>query len=192
MNSGNSQNCQIVKGAGSCAGSRRSLSRCLRLVKGLVVCLGLWACPNGFAQKPKNSTPTPGYLNRVPPTSLRFAPPPKPPVAQLPATGITGGTAPLFNNQFFDENTATNAPHISLPLDALVGGKPNRNPGAAPQEESADTTLSNALLSPQSLVRFFDHSERIVLPPLNERLKFQPPLKGSTPSPSPASSPKHD
>lgn len=53
--------------------------------------------PTSPAPQPANSS---GYLSKLPPTGLRFAPPPKPPVSSLPPLPITYDPQPVFSPDF--------------------------------------------------------------------------------------------
>jgi hypothetical protein len=132
-------------------------------------CLVHSQAPKNQAPK-KSATPSPsipkavpgqGYLSKAAPSGLRFAPPPKPPVAYLPPLPITYDPQPVFSSDF--------AP----PTDFLAGKSP------APSDQplkvvgpSVTSLVSNfttsrvqgqipaapvdlGSVSPQMLVRFF-------------------------------------
>ena len=117
-----------------------------------------------------------GYLSRVPAANLRFAPPPKPPVAQLALSGIRADPSPYLNNKFLtDKAVLTNRPidlHFLEPqtlrkADAM-SSKPLANAVVAPDME---------VLSPQALVRFFEVKANVAPGNLKAAPAFQIPVK---------------
>ena len=128
-----------------------------------------------------------GYLSRVPPANLRFAPPPKPPVAQMALAGIRADSTPYLNSKFLNEKSVlTNKPidlHFLEPqslrrLDAMTA-KPLANAVLAAELE---------VLSPQSLVRFFEPKKNVTPASNTISTRFQVPIK-PTAEPAPAAKP---
>ena len=115
-------------------------TRGAKLSLGLALAIPTFGCvffggtPAGFAQAPKKpaekapplNTKTasgPGYLNKTPPSGLRFAAPPKPPVAYLPPLPITYDPQPIFSSDFAPPTSdlpVTKAPAPPAQLHAVV------------------------------------------------------------------------
>ncbi|MBI4659417.1 MAG: hypothetical protein HY735_11300 [Verrucomicrobia bacterium] len=110
---------------------------------------------------PKATSPQ-GYLGKSSPMGLRFAPPPKPPVAYLPPLPITYDPQPVFSSDFAPPTTELPAPQPSVgpaPPPAItnvavtilasnfVGTNRNGQIPASPVDLGS--------VSPQMLVRFF-------------------------------------
>lgn len=117
-----------------------------------------------------------GYLSRVPAASLRFAPPPKPPVAQLALSGIRSDPAPYLNDAFRTEQAAAQSKPINLQF--LDPQRPRR------QESGSSTALTPSIisaelevLSPQALVRFFEPKPNVTAGSLKPPPTFQVPIK---------------
>lgn len=103
-----------------------------------------------------------GYLSLAAPSGLRFAAPPKPPVAYLPPLPITYDPQPVFSSEFAPPTTdlATPKPPPPAPLPPSVVSPSltslasnfgtNRSSGQIP---TAPVEMGS--VSPQMLVRFF-------------------------------------
>lgn len=104
-----------------------------------------------------------GYLSRPQPSGLRFAPPPKPPVAYLPPLPITYDPQPVFSPEFAQPGTEfpiqsdvtsskpSPAPPASVPITDISSIFKGTKQGKIPVD-----TGNQGIVSPQMLVRFFE------------------------------------
>ena len=128
-----------------------------------------------------------GYLNKTPSSPLRFATPPRPPVASLPPLTITQDPKPVFSARFVEPTadvtlapptaarasddliTSVQWPELVTQLPAKQGGIPENVP-------------PKRAIAPQSLVRHFESLSA------NEKLsldiEFQVPSEKKTDRPS--------
>ena len=142
-----------------------------------------------MSQKPTSSQ---GYLSKATPPALRFASPPKPPVAYLPPLPITYDPQPVFSSDFAPPTTdlpVAQAPPPPPLQPSVVGPSmtslvssftTNRPPGQIP---SAPVDLGS--VSPQMLVRFFPggkHNEVELV--LTNAVSFRVPVREEKPSSS--------
>ena len=113
------------------------------------------------SQEEHKATPTRGYLSQLPPPGLRFAAPPKPPVAYLPPLPITYDPQPVFSSEFAPPTTdlpsprmavpaSSDPPALSVPFAALTSNFNTNRTGSIPSGP-----VDMASVSPQMLVRFF-------------------------------------
>ena len=113
---------------------------------------------------PKPSTGR-GYLSQLPPPGLRFAAPPKPPVANLPPLPITYDPQPVFSSEFASPTTdlhspitalppSSEPPATSVPFAALTSNFNTNRTGNIPSGP-----VDMASVSPQMLVRFFQNGK---------------------------------
>ncbi|MBI2948315.1 MAG: hypothetical protein HYY23_11775 [Verrucomicrobia bacterium] len=136
--------------------------------------------------------PSQGYLSKASPPGLRFAPPPKPPVAYLPPLPITYDPQPVFSSDFAPPTTdlpvGKGPPPPALPpsvvgpsVTALVSNfTTNRAQGQIP---AAPVDLGS--VSPQMLVRFFSTGKpNEVELLLTNAVSFRVPVREEKPSSS--------
>lgn len=101
-----------------------------------------------------------GYLSKTPASPLRFATPPRPPVASLPPLAITQDPKPVFSARFVEPTAdvtlvpavaAPSAPDLatSVQWPELVSQIPTKE-GGIPESLPAKRAIA-----PQSLVHFF-------------------------------------
>lgn len=147
----------------------------------------------GAPAEPASPKPTQsGYLNKAEPSGLRFAPPPKPPVAYLQPLPITYDPQPVFTSDFAPPTTdlpVAKAPGPPPPAPQVVGPSvtsltsnfsTNRPQGQIP---AAPVDLGS--VSPQMLVRFFSNgrpNEVELL--LTNAVSFKAPVREEKPSSS--------
>jgi len=146
------------------------------------------ASPAPASPKPTSNQ---GYLSKAAPSGLRFAPPPKPPVAYLPPLPITYDPQPVFSSDFAPPTTdlplGKGAP--SAPPPTVVGPSvtslisnfsTNRIQGQIP---AAPVDLGS--VSPQMLVRFFSTGKpNEVELVLTNAVSFRVPVREDKPSSS--------
>lgn len=130
----------------------------------LFAVLALEPAYNGFTQaaKKEKDEPKSGYLSKSTPSGLRFAAPPRPPVAYLPPLPITHDPQPLFNPEFAQPISelpvqpvilpAPSAPSItSIPLTELTSIFTNKS-------KIPESTSVPNVLNPQMFVKFFQQT----------------------------------
>ena len=119
-----------------------------------------------------------GYLSRVPTANLRFAPPPKPPVAQLALSGIRADPSPFLNASFLnDKSVLTNRPIDLRFLEPQTLKRPD--PMAAKPLANAVVAPDLEVLSPQALLRFFESKPHVAGTNSRAIPAFQLPIKVS-------------
>lgn len=134
---------------------------------------------------PQKETSTTGYLNKAAPSGLRFALPPKPPVAYLPPLPITYDPQPVYNPEFAQpvidvpRLSTTNAPpppppQVSrVPWPEAVTNFPTNKPVQIPP-----TPVELGAVSPQMLVRFFQNGKPADVQMLmTDPVNFQVPVR---------------
>ena len=132
----------------------------------------------GTAAAQAQSTPqVAGYLSRVPASGLRFAPPPKPPVAQLALSGIRADPSPYLNNKFLTMGQ-TQAESKLIDLHFLDPQKPRRA-DSAPVLALASSVITPDMevLSPQALIRFFEPKPNAMPSSAKSGTAFKVPIK---------------
>jgi hypothetical protein len=139
-------------------------------------------------QAPKQEIPLSGYLSKSAPSGLRFAAPPKPPVAYLPPLPITYDPQPVYSPDFAspiadlprapadDIAPPTLAP-TSVPVTDLITMFTNKQ-GKIPQD-----LVEQGIVNPQMLVRFFQNGKASEIE-LREPISFKVPVKDEKPSSS--------
>jgi len=137
-----------------------------------------------------------GYLSRPQPSGLRFAPPPKPPVAYLPPLPITYDPQPVFSPEFAQPGTefpTQPAVTSSKPITARVASVPITDISSifkgTKQGKIPVDTGNLGTVSPQMLVRFFEGGKPISIEiPIDNLiegpLNFQIPVRQVKPSSS--------
>lgn len=133
---------------------------------------------------PKEAPTVPGYLSKAPPPGLRFAPPPKPPVASLPPLPITYDPQPVFTPDFAQpladfpatvrETKQIQAPQTPVVpvLDLASQISTNRGEKIPPAITSAEA------VSPQMLIRFFQNAKPAEIEMLMPNpVYFRPPVE---------------
>ena len=104
-----------------------------------------------------------GYLSKLPPSGLRFAPPPRPPVAYLPPLPISHDPQPVFSPEFAQPISEIPVQPIihppppprsitSLPITELTSILTNKS--KIPESSSVPNVLN-----PQMFVKFFQHGK---------------------------------
>lgn len=132
--------------------------------------------------KKQTSAPPPGYLNKSTPPNLRFAPPPKPPVASLPPTAIPTDLPPVLSDKFLEKGDSVGRPP-SDHADAINPGGVEGNGNGSPKKPG--NGKPTAVKSPprqsegellKLLVKYFErgHSGGAST---NDSLRFLPPVK---------------
>ena len=132
----------------------------------------------GTAAAQAQSTPqVAGYLSRVPASGLRFAPPPKPPVAQLALSGIRADPSPYLNNKFLTGQPQAESKPIDLHF--LDPQKPRRADSSTPVLALASSVITPDMevLSPQALIRFFEPKPNAVPSSAKSGTAFKVPIK---------------
>jgi hypothetical protein len=135
----------------------------------LITALLLGGTLHGLAQGKKKEAPPketllPGYLSKSAPSGLRFAAPPKPPVASLPPLPITFDPQPVFSPEFAQPNgnfpvmVSTNPPPSSPPLTSMSWPEAVTKFGTNKVQIPA-TPVDMGAVSPQMLVRFFQNGK---------------------------------
>jgi hypothetical protein len=148
--------------------------RLIRLRWGIVLVLAVGGL-NGIAQTKKPIGPTQGYLSKDTPPALRFSPPPRPPVANLPPSAIATDVPPVFSDTFLEKNQ----PPIDDSSRPKLPAKPLRNSSKASNEKAKPGTVQANPNVLKMLVRYFEHGSPIPGPSA-EAIHFQPPLKEET------------
>ena len=148
------------------------------------------ATPAGTPERARSST-TRGYLSQLPPPGLRFAAPPKPPVAYLPPLPITYDPQPVFSSEFAPPTTDLVSPRMALPSSSEP---PVMNVPFAALTSNFNTNRTGnipsgpvdvASVSPQMLVRFFQSGKpRDIELLLTNAVSFRVPVQGEKPSSS--------
>jgi len=149
------------------------------------------------AKKAPPSPATPGYLSKSAPMGLRFAPPPKPPVAYLPPLPITYDPQPVFTPEFASPNGELPQPihtgSTSNQTAAAVPPSPEKvlsplyptNDGAVKQGQFPLTAGDVGIVSPQMLVKFFQQNQPGEVQMLiNNPVSFRAPVREERPSSS--------
>lgn len=163
------------------------------LFAGALLCSGQQPTP---ASKHPAATAT-GYLGKAAPSGLRFAPPPKPPVAYLPPLPITYDPQPVFTPEFANPtgelpppppppNNSSNLapPSVPGPEKVLSPLYPNHTPGGK-QNQVPLSAGEIGVVIPQMLVKFFQPGQPTEVQMLmNNPVMFQPPLRQERPSSS--------
>lgn len=156
----------------------------------------LFSSPTGTMGQAKTSTPKKavakrGYLRNLQPSGLRFAPPPKPPVASLPPLPITFDPQPVFSPEFAQPgskfpvepnvkiSTTTPGDPVSVPITDLASVFRGPKQGKIPTD-----TGNLGAVSPQMLVRFFENGKpKTVEIPIDNMIKnpaaFRVPVRSS-------------
>ncbi len=165
---------------------------CLSLASIIVLGGGLQA----LAQTPKNAPPKeaalPGYLNKSAPSGLRFAAPPKPPVAYLPPLPISYDPQPVYTPDFAQPiadfpHTVTATPPPPPPFVSSVQWPDSRNSFNTTNKQVLipATPVDLGAVNPQMLVRFFSNGKPADVQMLvNDPVGFRVPVKEEKPSSS--------
>jgi hypothetical protein len=135
----------------------------------------------------KSVAPSQGYLSKDPPPGLRFAAPPRPPVASLPPAAIPANTAPVFSEKFYDkeEFRPEDPSKLKAPdkLPKTVKKVSNEKPAEKP---AAVQSNPDAL---KLLVKYFEFGTSI--PSSSDGTnRFKPPLKEEPEAAAPSTVPK--
>lgn len=146
----------------------------------LVLALGRESA--GAQVKKQTSAPTPGYLKRSTPPNLRFAPPPKPPVASLPPTAIPTDLPLVLSDKFLEKGDSVGRPPSDHADADNPGGVEGNGNGFSKKRGNGKPTVVKApprqsegeLL--KLLVKYFEpgHSGAAST---NDSLRFLPPVK---------------
>lgn|GEM_PF-1792513 len=166
------------------------------IVAGLLFIIHFQAVAQSSAKKEQpEEVQTPGYLNKTAPTGLRFASPPKPPVAYLPPLPITYDPQPVFNSDYAQQvGTVPNVaapsapppvvpPVIGVPWPESVAAVPSTNR----QIQIPVTPIEVGAVSPQMLVRFFQNGrpadvQMLMSDPVNFRVPVREERRSSSAS----------
>jgi hypothetical protein len=173
----------------------RSVSK--RMALGVQVCIAA-ATFEALAQQPvatkKETTPA-GYLSKSSPSGLRFAAPPKPPVAYLPPLPITFDPQPVYTFEFASpmqdlpkpSNAGAPPPKIAVPQvpgPEIVSPLYN-NPGSRQGGGQIPMTSGEVgIVSPQMLVKFFQVGQPEVQMLMSNPVSFKAPVREERPSSS--------
>jgi hypothetical protein len=129
-----------------------------------------------------------GYLSKAPPAGLRFAPPPKPPVAYLPPLPITQDPQPVFSGEFapptdFPVPPPSPKPVAIQPASQIVPFAELASTLTNRQGKIPPTPVEFNRVSPQMLVRFFQNGkpEEVQLL-IGDPVSFRVPEKENRPS----------
>jgi hypothetical protein len=132
-------------------------------------------------------TLNPGYLSKSAPSGLRFAPPPKPPVAYLPPLSISHNPQPVFNSEFAQ-------PIADLPTPPIPNSAPTPPPITVVPFTELTTIFTNkdskvpespvdpGAVSPQMLIRFFADEKPGTRKTLDTPVFFRVPVNEETPT----------
>ncbi len=146
--------------------------------------------PVATPEGPRPSTSR-GYLSQLPPPGLRFAAPPKPPVAYLPPLPITYDPQPVISSEFAPPTTdlisprtvlpsSSEPPVMNVPFAALTSNFNTNRTGNIPSGP-----VDVASVSPQMLVRFFQSGKpRDIELILTNAVSFRVPVQDYKPSSS--------
>lgn len=154
---------------------------------------GVW---DGLAQAGKKETPRvtsaplPGYLSKAAPSGLRFAAPPKPPVAYLPPLPIPTDPQPVFSPEFAQPIADVSPPARTNPTPSPKLPNSVQWPEIATmftnkQGQIPPTPVDMGAVSPQMLVRFFQSGKPADVQMLMaDPVSFRVPVKEEKPSSS--------
>jgi hypothetical protein len=153
----------------------------------LITALLLGGTLHGLGQGRKKDAPPkepllPGYLSKSPPSSLRFAAPPKPPVAYLPPLPITYDPQPVFSPEFAQPNApfpvSVSTPPTPLPPAPTSLQWPEAASKMTNKVQIPATPVDMGAVSPQMLVRFFQNGKPADVQMLmTDTVSFRVPVK---------------
>jgi hypothetical protein len=174
----------------------RSCVAVRRTVLGVLL-VSLVSVVESIAQQPKvekKEVAPSGYLNKISPPGLRFAPPPKPPVAYLPPLPITYDPQPVFTPEFaspmsdLPKPPSSNTASAPAPNPVVPGPErlsPIYNNGGNKQSQIPVSAGEAGVVSPQMLVKFFQAAQPAEVQMLmNNPVSFKAPLPAERPSSS--------
>lgn len=174
------------------SGSGSGWIGCLSLASIIVIGGDLQSLAQTRKKAPPKEVILPGYLNNSVPSGLRFAAPPKPPVAYLPPLPISYDPQPVYTPDFaqptadFPHSVAvTPVPPTTFVSTVVWPDSRNSFNTTNKQVLIPATPVDMGAVSPQMLVRFFSNGKPADVQMLvNDPVGFRVPVKEEKPSSS--------